>query len=196
MSMSKTSKLYNFINYRVRLTLIDGRTLVGKFMAFDKHMNIVLGDAEEFRTIITKGKAGNEEKEQKRTLGLLLLRGESIVSMIVEGPPPAEDSRVNAIKRQQQMQQQQQQKQAAAAAAAMSQPAARGVPMMPGMMPAPGMIPPPTMPIPVVPPAQQMPGMMPFARGTPILGSTAAYPYPLPNMGRGQFPGRGAPPQQ
>jgi small nuclear ribonucleoprotein B and B' len=52
-------------------------------------MNIVLGDTEEFRKIRTKKGSGlSEEREERRALGLIILRGDSVVSMTIEGPPP------------------------------------------------------------------------------------------------------------
>lgn len=89
--MSRSSRMLTYINYRMRITLQDSRTLVGTFMAFDRHMNMVLGDTEEYRRIKSKKGSGiTEEKLEKRVLGLIILRGDSVVSMTIEGPPPPE----------------------------------------------------------------------------------------------------------
>jgi small nuclear ribonucleoprotein (snRNP)-like protein len=102
----------------MRVTLLDGRQMVGQvsnilakcssrrtwltcnqMLAFDKHMNLVLADTEEFRKIRRKqnkpapGAAVTiTEQEEKRTLGLIIIRGAHIVSLSVESPPPADPS--------------------------------------------------------------------------------------------------------
>lgn len=66
-------------------------------------MNLVLADTEEFRRVKrkpTKGASGAPgsvaptmvESEEKRTLGLTIVRGTHIISCSVDGPPPAEPS--------------------------------------------------------------------------------------------------------
>jgi len=95
--------------------------LVGTFMAFDRHMNIVLGDTEEYRRIKNKKGSGlAEEKEEKRVLGLIVLRGDAVVSMTIEGPPPPEpDERVTP------------------GGPGVGKAAGRGMPVAPGTMGAP-----------------------------------------------------------
>jgi len=81
-----------------RVTLSDTRTLLGTLLAFDAHMNVVLGDTEEYRLVKEakktkevreKGAPGEEPTwvEEKRLLGLVLLRGETVISMTAEDPP-------------------------------------------------------------------------------------------------------------
>jgi small nuclear ribonucleoprotein B and B' len=88
--------MLRYINYRMKVTLQDSRVLVGTFLAFDRHMNIVLGDTEEYRKIKSKVATGREDKEEKRVIGLIILRGDSVISLTIEGPPPAELSEKTA----------------------------------------------------------------------------------------------------
>eukprot|EP00915_Cephaloidophora_sp_WS-2016_P000015 GHVH01000038.1.p1 GENE.GHVH01000038.1~~GHVH01000038.1.p1 ORF type:complete len:121 (-),score=9.74 GHVH01000038.1:64-426(-) len=81
----RNTKMQTWINHRVRVTIQDGRALVGTFMAFDPHMNIVLADCEEYR--ITRQAGSGKKQEIKRGLGLVMLRGTEITTMVIEAPP-------------------------------------------------------------------------------------------------------------
>ena len=114
MVAAKGGRIGQFVGYRMRVTIGDGRTLVGKFMAYDRHMNMVLSEAEEWRTLGgARGRAGrkrradagddaagmpppptgeaSEARHVRRTLGMVILHGSEVVSLQVEsGPPPTE----------------------------------------------------------------------------------------------------------
>ncbi|KAF7563502.1 hypothetical protein G7046_g617 [Stylonectria norvegica] len=98
-----SNKQGKMINWRMRVTLNDGRAMTGQMLAFDKHMNLVLADTEEFRRVKRKqnkpsapgagsSSAQTIESEEKRTLGLTIVRGAHIISLSVESPPPADPS--------------------------------------------------------------------------------------------------------
>ena len=94
--------MLSLINWRLKVTINDGRAFVGQMLAFDRHMNLVLAECEEFRRVRPKKKPGETEagpmQEMKRTLGLVILRGETVVSLSVEGPPPVTDEdKKNAV---------------------------------------------------------------------------------------------------
>ncbi|KKA27504.1 hypothetical protein TD95_001817 [Thielaviopsis punctulata] len=183
-SLNKQGKM---INWRMRVTLNDGRQMTGQMLAFDKHMNLVLADTEEFRRLKRKTDSHTIETEEKRTLGLIILRGAQIVSLSVESPPPSDPSArlgksttglASTL----------------AAGPGVARPAGRGAPAAPPSLagPAPGVggaVPPPGFPN-----FPGFPGAPGFGRGAPA-GFPAGFPAP-PN-----FPGAppgftgGAPPR-
>ncbi|KAJ2510007.1 Small nuclear ribonucleoprotein-associated protein B [Coemansia sp. RSA 2049] len=128
MAISKNSKMMSLLNYRLRLVLSDTRVMAGQMLAFDKHMNLVLADCEEFRTIKAKSQDKKSKTQQiKRTLGLVILRGESVISISVDGPPPAPSDGF------------QQPKGALAAGPGVARPAGRGIPLAPPGSAMPGL---------------------------------------------------------
>lgn len=182
--MSKGGKMLQFVNWKMKVSIQDTRTLVGTFMAFDKHMNIVLGDCDEYRVV--KSKKSSEFKEEKRSLGLVLLRGENVISMSAEAPPAPKPKSAAAGR----------------GGPGIGRAAGRGIPSS-ALAGAPGGLSGPVRGI-------GGPGesaMMPQASGR---GMVSAPPMPFPGRGRaapmmppppggpppmmGGFPGRGMPP--
>ena len=73
--------MLDYLQRTLCVTLSDGRLLVGRFVAFDPHMNIVLNAAAEYprHSNATLAAAGREKN--KREVGLVVLRGEHVVNV-------------------------------------------------------------------------------------------------------------------
>lgn len=106
-TVNKNTRLADLIHYRLKVTTIDGRSYVGQLLAFDKHMNLVLADTEEARVTkklyqeLAKNKTDGQAKvvEDKRFLGLIVLRGEQIVGFTIQTGPTADvKKRFNQLK--------------------------------------------------------------------------------------------------
>lgn len=104
-TVNKKTKLADLVNYRLRVSIIDGRTYTGQLLAFDKHLNLVLADTEEARVTkrgyheLTKKNGQAVVPEEKRYLGLIILRGEQVVSVtIVSGPTADVKKRLAQLK--------------------------------------------------------------------------------------------------
>lgn len=94
-------------------------------------MNIILADCEELRRVKAKPGKKVTAEEEKRVLGLVLLRGDKIISISVDGPPQKEDDSIKIPKA------------GGMGGPGMAKGAGRGMPMMPPGQPgaAPGRLP-------------------------------------------------------
>lgn len=217
--MAKSSRMLQLLNHRLRIVTQDGKSLVGQMIAFDKHMNLVLADCNEYRIIKPKKSSQEKERTEKRHMGLVILRGEEVVSFVVEsGPPPSAQDGTTAVRVPASM---------SIGGAVSRQSAVRGPmplgapmpglsgpvrgvggsapyvtsqpisygrpmppsPMMPGMPP---MMPPPGGPMPGMPP--MMPGMPPMMPGMPPMMPGMQQPSSMPGMQPPPMPGMPFPP--
>lgn len=109
---SKKARLRDIIHYRVKVITTDSRQIIGELLAFDKHYNLVLADAAEFRltkksmlSLKDRARDKSSEKpeseliqEQRRKLGLIILRGETVISVTIEAPPVNQGSKLKQMK--------------------------------------------------------------------------------------------------
>lgn len=149
--------MMQLVNGRVRIVLNDGRALLGQLLAYDKYMNLVVADCEEYRrskpkksktALSASDDAGAvaEAKEMRRSLGLVVLRGETIVSCSLEqGAPPSGYENKARVPAAQKMRQ----------SSGAGIPPPQMAPPMAGMMMRPMMPPPPMGMMPPQPPRRQ-----------------------------------------
>ncbi|ESN96169.1 hypothetical protein HELRODRAFT_68492, partial [Helobdella robusta] len=72
--------LGSWLNRNLKITMTDGRTLIGVFICTDKDCNVILGSCLEY----LKPPDGCEEEEEPRILGLAMIPGHHIVSISLD----------------------------------------------------------------------------------------------------------------
>merc|ERR1712166_212601 len=166
MSINRQSKMLQHINYRMRVTISDQRHLIGRFMAFDRHMNLVLGE-----TVVSLSVEGPppKEKEGKMTGGPGVGRaaGRGLPTAPMSGPQAGLSGPVRGV---------------GGPDPSMMQPQAQGAPVSYGR----GSAPPPGMRPPAPPGGMGMPP--PGGRGMPMGAPPPGMPPP------GMRPPMGMPP--
>mmetsp|Transcript_42872 Transcript_42872/g.85977 ORF Transcript_42872/g.85977 Transcript_42872/m.85977 type:complete len:81 (-) Transcript_42872:718-960(-) len=66
--MQAIARLTERLDAALRVTLSDGRVLVGRFACFDKQRNVLLIEAREFRAGASQG-----SRHPERNLGIVLI---------------------------------------------------------------------------------------------------------------------------
>lgn len=87
--------MMDYLNMRVRVGLTNSKkTYEGVFQAFDRNMNVILADCEEWRNIRPRKGGVNRER---RDLGMVLLPGDNVSYVAVLGPSSSKPSETNAF---------------------------------------------------------------------------------------------------
>ena len=80
------SGISNYLLHRINVTMKDSRRIEGTMLSVDADMNVVLEESEEFRCI------KKQPEPQRRSLGLIVLRGEFIVDLQIISKPAIQSS--------------------------------------------------------------------------------------------------------
>ncbi|KRT81743.1 hypothetical protein AMK59_6164 [Oryctes borbonicus] len=78
-------KLRSWLNQLLRITMTDGRVLIGMFFCTDRDANIILGACSEYlpEEVDAEGVV-MKEVEEPRILGLVMVPGKHIVNISVD----------------------------------------------------------------------------------------------------------------
>lgn len=68
--------MISLLQCRIRVTLDDDSTMVGRLLSYDGHQNLILSDAERERA-----SKKDATKVLRETVGLIFIRGKSVVSI-------------------------------------------------------------------------------------------------------------------
>ena len=73
------AKISTWLGKIMKVSLTDGRTLVGQFLCTDNARNVILGSAQEYLAY-----SDTSCKENPRVLGLAMVPGKHILSMQID----------------------------------------------------------------------------------------------------------------
>ncbi len=68
----------------LRVTLSDGRVVTGQYQCLDEHLNFILQGATERRMVNERSGAETVERQQTRTLGLVIVPGKHVLKVEVK----------------------------------------------------------------------------------------------------------------
>jgi small nuclear ribonucleoprotein (snRNP)-like protein len=74
---SSRKKIKDWLNKSMRVSIIDGRVLVGVLLCTDREQNLILGNCNEYI-------GSPSEQEEFRVLGLALIPGQHIQSIYID----------------------------------------------------------------------------------------------------------------
>lgn len=74
--MPKTKNASDYLGHRVTVQTTDNDVMEGRFLGYDKHLNLILSDCERTRPLKNGG-------FQRRALGFVVLRGKFVASITV-----------------------------------------------------------------------------------------------------------------
>ena len=77
-------KLRSWLNSSLRITMSDGRVLIGIFLCTDRDANIILGSCSEYLPEEEVSDELPSESEEPRMLGLVMVPGKHIVNISID----------------------------------------------------------------------------------------------------------------
>lgn len=80
-SIEPLDMIKDYLNKQIYIKLRNDRELTGQLNAFDQHLNMILGNAEETHTSVELDEETYEQvyKQNKRSMPMVFIRGDGVI---------------------------------------------------------------------------------------------------------------------